>query len=174
MKQLAERAGVAAGTIYLYFRDKEDLIRQLHADIIVEVGRQVFSQVDTDRPLFDQYRQIAKNLWHFSLKSPEIMLSKSQFEAVPPDVLFGGRSTELAALIEKRDEVYDPVKPLSELYEVGRARGELKPLPDKVLSAMCIDPLCVLVREQYLGFEEIDEPTLEATISACWDAIRVH
>ena len=36
MKQLAERAGVAAGTLYLYFRDREELIRQLHLEIIQE------------------------------------------------------------------------------------------------------------------------------------------
>lgn len=34
MKQLATHAGIATGTIYLYFKDRESLIAELHNQII--------------------------------------------------------------------------------------------------------------------------------------------
>lgn len=174
MKQLAERAGVAAGTIYLYFRDKEDLIQQLHKDIIVEVGRQLFLGVSADSPIATQYFQIARNLWRFSLDSPEIMLSKGQFDSMPPDVLYGGGRDDDSMLMYKRDEVFDPVRPITDMYELGRDTQQLKNLPDQVLSALCIDPICNLAREHFLGLIKVDEATLECVIAACWDAIRHH
>ncbi|MDO3385211.1 TetR/AcrR family transcriptional regulator [Gilvimarinus sp. SDUM040013] len=174
MKQLAERAGVAAGTIYLYFCDKEDLIQQLHQDIIVEVGRQLLADVDGSGPLKAQYCQIARNLWRFSLKSPEIMMSKSQFDSMPPDLLFGSKSDDMRALLDRRDEVFDPVKPISDMYQVGRDSKELKDLPDEVLSALCIDPLCNLAREHFLGLVDVSNDMLDAIIDACWDAIQRH
>ncbi|MDO3383615.1 TetR/AcrR family transcriptional regulator [Gilvimarinus algae] len=174
MKQLAERAGVAAGTIYLYFRDKEDLIRQLYQDIISEVARRVFVDHDTSLPLYEQYRRMMLNLWTFHLECPEIMLSKVQFDSMPPDLLFGQRGKEMAVLLDQRDDVLDVFKPMMELYQRGRDSGELKPFSDEMLSALCIDPVCALAREHYLGLLHINEEQLSAVIDATWDAIRWH
>lgn len=174
MKQLADHAGVAAGTIYLYFRDKEDLIQQLHQDIIREVGRQLLADVDQNWPLSQQYRQIASNLWRFSLNCPEIMLCKGQFDSMPPDVLYGAQPGSLSDAVEKRDEIYAPIQPIRDLFEQGRQRKEIKDLPDEVLVALGINPICNLAREHYLGLTEIDDRTVDDVIEAGWDAIRIH
>ncbi|MBU2887549.1 TetR family transcriptional regulator [Gilvimarinus agarilyticus] len=174
MKQLAERAGVAAGTIYLYFHDKEDLIQQLHQDIIEEVGCHLLADVDDDWPVAQQYHQIARNLWQFSLQAPEIMLSKGQFDTMPPDILFGASYESPELLLAAREKVFDPVRPIKEMYQRGRDSQQLKNLPEDVLMALSIEPICNLARDHCLGMIQLDEAGLGAVIEACWDAIRYH
>ncbi|UTF59879.1 TetR/AcrR family transcriptional regulator [Gilvimarinus sp. DA14] len=174
MKQLAEKAGVAAGTIYLYFEDKDDLIRQLHEDIIREVARRIFFNYDPSIPLYDQYRRMMENLWSFHKDCPEIMLSKAQFDTMPPDLLFGHRGKDPDTLNEQRETVLAVFQPMADLYEAGRASGVIKPLPDELLSALCIDPLCALAREHHLGMTKLGDKELAAVIAAGWDAISIH
>src|SRR5687768_3738132 len=60
MKHLADEAGVAAGTLYLYFKDRDDLIRQLHQEIIKSFAHHVLVGHDPDQPLQQQYFTICR------------------------------------------------------------------------------------------------------------------
>ncbi|WP_020208169.1 TetR/AcrR family transcriptional regulator [Gilvimarinus chinensis] len=174
MKQLAEKAGVAAGTIYLYFEDKDDLIRKLHEDILSEVARRLFVNYDASLPLFEQYRRMMENLWSFHRDCPEIMLSKAQFDTMPPDLLFGHQGKDPQALLDQRSTLLAVFQPMLDLFASGRELGMIKPLGDEFLCALCIDPLCDLARGHYLGIVCVTNDDLNALIAASWDAISTH
>lgn len=160
VKQLAERAGVATGTLYLYFEDREDLIRQLHTEIIAELAEYLFTKHDTGLPLEQQYRMICRKFWRFSLDNPEITLSKVQFDHLPPEVLRMQRQSARQAFT-----------PLVQLFEQGRAAREVKDLPDEVLVNLAIESYGILARKQILGLIELSDRELERVIDASWDAI---
>src|SRR5262249_21912905 len=54
---IASAAGVAAGTFYLHFRDKEELFRELVFEAVVELEQRLEASV---RPLRDQPREAAR------------------------------------------------------------------------------------------------------------------
>ena len=70
MKQLATEAGVATGTIYLYFRDREALIAELHSIIISAFAEAAFADFNAQRPLKQQYQRICANIWQFCIEKP--------------------------------------------------------------------------------------------------------
>src|SRR5690554_1635085 len=109
IKQLAEEAGIAAGTIYLYFKDRDDLIRELHTQIIDDFVKATLEGHDASLPLKQQYHRICHNLWRFCIENPCIMLSKAQFDHLPPDVLR-----------DQRNHAWVGLKPLKTLFEQGR------------------------------------------------------
>jgi len=160
IRQVAERAGVAAGTVYLYFDDREDLIRQLRERIIREVARSVFANHDAEKDLSEQYRGICHNYWRFCVDFPEILSCKAQFDHLPVEVL-RLQSEELKA----------GFRPLYQLFATGRMRGEIKDLCDEVLFSLTLEPLGSLARKQTLGMIEMNEQCLTSVIDACWDAI---
>lgn len=160
IKQLADRAGLAAGTVYLYFEDREDLIRQLHSDIIQKVAGQLFIDHDPSQPLALQYRHICARYWHFCLANPQITLSKVQFDHLPPEVLR-----------LQQEDVRSAARPLLELFQKGRAAGEIKPLPDEVLASLGVEPYSTLARKQILGLLNMDDRALAGVIDATWDSI---
>lgn len=162
MKQLAQQAGVAAGTVYLYFKDKEDLIRQLHEQILMDVAECVFADHDTSRPLFEQYRQLWRSLWIFCIDHPDVVLSKDQFDHLPPDMQ-QVRQANAQRLFA----------PIFVMFERGRHEKVFKPLPDEVLGSFSIENCAVLARKQLLGQVTLDDDVLEAAFNASWDAIAL-
>lgn len=160
IKQIAAEAGVAAGTIYLYFSDRETLIRELHTAIINDFVSAALSNVDTQNSLQQQYRTICNNLWHFCLENPCITHSKLQFDHLPPDVLRSHRSY-----------AWEKLQPIKTLFSQGREQGVIKPLADDVLITLSLEPYILMARQHLLGVIEIDTRQLGDIINASWDAI---
>lgn len=162
IKQVADHAGVAAGTVYLYFADREDLISQLQTVIIEKIGTHLFAHHDQTLPLFAQYRQFCLSFWCLFAREPDILLSKAQFDHLPP-----------AFLSEKYEHARQILHPLMTFLERGRQQSVLKDMPDEVLFSLAFECYFVLARKNMLGLVNIDEATLEKIIVACWDAIAL-
>ncbi|AFJ02977.1 Transcriptional regulator, TetR family [Methylophaga frappieri] len=160
IKQLAAKANVATGTVYLYFEDRDTLIRELHRTIMQRFAKAIFTDHDPHQNLASQHHRLCCNLWHFLIENPTILLSKVQFDHLPPDVL---RS--------HRDEAWSLLQPLTALFEVGRVQGTIKNLPDDVLAGLSFEPLVYLARQHAIGVIEIEPDNLHELVHASWDAI---
>lgn len=160
IKQVADQAGVAAGTVYLYFNDREDLILQLDAQIMEQVAQYIFANHNPRQPLFDQFQQLCLSFWHFFKQNPEILLSKNQFDHLPPDVL-RNRHADAKTIFY----------PLITFFESGRDSGALKSLPNEVLFSLAFEHFFALARNAMIGLVNVDEEMLKSIILASWDAI---
>ena len=160
IKQVAELAGVAAGTVYLYFHDRDDLIQQLHLKVLERVASHLFAYHQPTQPLFKQYRQFCLSLWQLFLAEPDILLSKSQFDHMPPDVLHNQHASAKVTFL-----------PLITFFSRGRDEGVMKDLPDDFLFALSFGPYFDLVRKHMVGLISVDEAMQEKMIVASWDAI---
>lgn len=160
IKQLASKAGVATGTIYLYFEDRDTLIKELHLDIWRHFAEAMLAGHDPSESLPEQHQKLCSNLWYFSINNPCILLSKAQFDHLPPDVL---RS--------QREAAWTLFEPLIRFFQSGRDSGLIKHLPDDVLGSLSFEPYVFLARQHVLGMIMIDQICLDQIIQASWDAI---
>lgn len=160
MKQLADQAGVAAGTLYLYFHDRDDLIRQLHQEIIRAFAHHTLAGLDLDQPPRQGHRVICQNLWRFCGTHPELLLGKEQFDHLPPDILR-----------DHHQGAWQAFKPLQDLFERCRREGLVKNMSDEMLATLSIDPLISLARKYHLGLATLGEDDVKHFIDASWDAI---
>jgi len=160
IKQLASKAGVATGTIYLYFEDRDTLIKELHLDIWRQFAEAMLAGHDPSESLPAQHHKLCSNLWYFSINNPCILLSKAQFDHLPPDVLRSQREAAITMF-----------EPIIQLFQNGRDSGLIKNLPDDVLCSLSFEPYVFLARQHVLGLIEIDQNCLHKIIQASWDAI---
>jgi TetR/AcrR family transcriptional repressor of multidrug resistance operon len=160
IKQLAEEAGVATGTIYLYFKDREDLIRELNTQIINDFVKASLEGHDPQLPLKQQYQHICFNIWQFCIENSCITHCKAQFDHLPPDVLRSQHS-----------HAWDGLQPLKHLFEQGRKTQKIKNLPDDILISFSIEPYLYLARQHLLDIIKVDSEQLTHIIDASWDAI---
>lgn len=163
MKQLAGQAGVATGTIYLYFKDRDALISELHRMIVDDFAVSVFADLDDALPIKQQYLQLCRNTWDFCMQHRNATLSKGQFDHLPKDVL----QTRHA------DAWSSSLSPLITFYEKGRQAGQLKPLPDEVIASLIFEPVIHIATQQQLGLIDINDDQLNQIIAATWDAIAL-
>lgn len=160
VRDVAKEAGVATGTLYLYFEDREDLINKLHDQIINRVSVELKKVHQRDLPLARQFKNLSLAFWQLFMFEPEMLLSKGQFDHMPPDLLH-----------DLREHAKQELNLLFDFFSQGRASGELKDLPDDILFSLGFDPIFEIARKKLLGLIDVDDSTLEKIIAASWEAI---
>jgi AcrR family transcriptional regulator len=58
VQDIADEAGVAKGTIYLYFRDRDELVERTFEDAIARLMQQIDAVLDQDRPFDEMIRAV--------------------------------------------------------------------------------------------------------------------
>ncbi|MEH0743292.1 TetR/AcrR family transcriptional regulator [Vibrio cholerae] len=163
MQKLAKQAGVAAGTIYRYFEDKEHLLRELRLSVAQRVANAIQAGVNDDMPLKRRYRTMWLNIWNMAGSNLKTISNRIQYESLPCD---SGKSTR-----ELERQMFDKV---DLLFDQGKAEGLFKPLANEVLAGLSLEASVALARKHALGLYPLDQEALEAAIEASWDAIITH
>lgn len=61
MSKIAKKAGVSAGTIYVYFENKEDMIKKLYLEVKKEMQQKLLYGVNNSLPTEAEFKQLLKN-----------------------------------------------------------------------------------------------------------------
>lgn len=61
-QEIAERADIGTGTLFLYAKTKEDLLIMVFHDEMIETSRTAFRKVSPDTPLIDQLMQVFNSM----------------------------------------------------------------------------------------------------------------
>lgn len=165
MHKLAKAAGVATGTLYRYFEDKDHLLTQVRLHVTQQIATVVQANISDDMPLKERFRTMWLNIWNLaeSNSSKVTICNRVQYESLPMATSCKIRETE-RKMFSKVDQLFDE----------GKARGLFKPLDNQLLSALSFETALTLARKQVLGFYQLDNETLNDVIEASWEAIIQH
>jgi len=134
MDEIATRAGVSKGTIYLYFESKEAVFRALVQGTLVRRVSDMAAIIrDHKGPIAPLLRELLLRLGHFLTTSDLVVLPKMV-------IAEAGNFPDLARIY--REEVVERGLGLfSGLLQAGIARGEFRKLPVHHAVRLCIAPL---------------------------------
>ncbi len=166
MSEIAERAHVAAGTIYRYFENKDVLINDLFQEIEDKLMAVLLDNYPQGEPVKEQFFHVFGELCRYLLIHPLHFRYMEQFFNSPygiskrRDKLSGKNINQ-----DKRDT-------LKEIFDEGIAQQILKDLPVSVLFSLAIGPMLYVIRDHTLGFVVLEAPLVRQMTEACWDAIK--
>src|SRR5271154_4586813 len=69
-REIAARAGVGTGTLFLYARDKRQLLRMIYRGNVATLTAQTFATVPNDAPLLDQLAFLFRPRYAFWAEDP--------------------------------------------------------------------------------------------------------
>ena len=149
MEDIARRAGVTKGTIYLYFENKEAVFKTLVRESIGATLAGVSANVR-------DYNGPAKDLLRFALTAMAHRLTTSDL-VVLPKIIVGesGNFPELARFY--RDEIVDRgLALMSGLIARGIAQGEFRDVPPEHAARLCVAPVLLgaMWRTTFARFDE--------------------
>ncbi len=159
--KIAKEAGVSVGTIYLYFKDKETLLKQLIFFLFDAFHEAVDSKYDPTLPLFEQYRQMWNDTWQFMLGNPDIVKNIHQYESLP-------QFQNMMAQCHNSDEVV-----WNRFIKLGQEQGIIANLPPFVLLAISMHATWELMRQQIILETIYPTSVLEEVILRTWKAITI-
>jgi AcrR family transcriptional regulator len=164
MAEIAEKAGVAAGTIYRYFENKDVLITELHRELEDRIMTVLQEGYPSGRPLRERFLYLIQKLLRYFIAHPLHFRYMEQYFNSP----FG--------ITMHRDKLLGKSgNPdlLREIFEEGVSQQILKDFPVVVIFSLAFGPMIILMRDHILGFITLDDPLLIRHITeACWDAIK--
>ncbi|TOE32955.1 TetR/AcrR family transcriptional regulator [Vibrio parahaemolyticus] len=163
MQKLANEAGVAAGTIYRYFSDKEHLLEEVRLNVAKRIASAVQAGVNDDMPLKERYRTMWLNIWNLAGSNLNAISNRVQYDSLP--------CTTRNKTWELERKMFAQV---DRLFNQGKEEGVFKPLDNEVLSGLSFEASVALARKHALGFYQLDDDALEAAIEVSWDAIIKH
>ena len=161
MSKIAQLAGVAPATIYLYFENKQDLVHQLYLDVKEDFSKNAFEGYHENLSVKEGFKIIWFNIAGYKLSQIKRANFLSQCDNSP--------------MIEEviRVEGLKNLQPLLELWERGKKEGIIKPLSAYVLYAFTINPLSFLLEMQERGIYTLTEQEKSDTFDAAWDSISI-
>src|SRR5512139_2145598 len=162
MAVIAEKAGVAAGTIYRFFDSKDTLIREIYEALEEQILGAVSEGYPVGRPVQERFMHIERSLILYFINSPLQFRFIEQFHNSPYGVAC------------RREKVFGKKEPnpVAQLLNEALEQKIVKNLPLPVLFALAFGPIIGLCRDHILEFVVLDDQLIEQTVEACWDAIR--
>jgi AcrR family transcriptional regulator len=163
---IAKRAGVAIGSIYRYFADKDALIEKVHEEIRNAAMKVIALGYDRNKPLSERFFHLAKGLLKYMLSRPMEFRFVEQFYYSPYGIEMH-RETFYAEMAERQN-----IDIMKELYEHGVAQRAIKDLDLPVFFALAFGSLFNVARDHVAGFIKLDDNKIDQIVGACWDAVK--
>ena len=162
MSKIANLAGVAPATIYLYFENKQDLVNKLYLEVKESFSNCAFEGYSEDLSVKKGFELIWFNIANYKLSQIKETNFLTQCDNSP--------------MIEEeiRVEGLKHLQPLLTLWQRGKNEGIIKPLSDYVLYAFTIYPLSFLLGMQERDIYTLSKTEKAETFKAAWDAISLN
>lgn len=161
MSLIAKRAGVAAGTIYHYFKSKDALIESAYAHLEEELIASIQPEYCEEAPVQERFMHIGRAFVDNFILFPMKFRFIEQFHNSP----YGVASRRERMLGNKNDLV-------SSVFTDARQQGLIKELPLPVIFALAFGPLLIIIRDHIFELIQLDNFLVEETVTGCWDAVK--
>ena len=161
MKMIAEKAHIAAGTIYVYFANKEEMIKALYQEIGMEINEIINAKNKHQLPFSVNFMSIWTAILDFYRMDPRKPEFITQFTYSP--------------YIHDEANVGDNglLEPIKTIFEEAKNNGLVKNLPIPALIALSHSPITALVRMNKSQHLHLTDVEIREYAQACWDAICI-
>ena len=163
MSELAKEAGVATGTVYIYFEDKNQLIQELYFYLMRGNTTDVSQQISVNDPLKIKIKKIARNYLDDNIKNPEYGAFFEQYFRSP---YFHQDNTI-------RTEEAKSVQPIHQLIVEGQHQSLIKEADPELLVTLVYGMLNEVAKTAAIYTQKnLTQAEWELTFSVLWDGIK--
>jgi len=161
MSKVAKEAGVSAGIIYHYFKNKDALLVELYLELKSRATVAQMAELDTTQSLHDQMRHIWSAMVRWFIRHSQETAYINQFCGSP------------YYTVEVEEQSAKIWRPLKEIHDRAKREHIIKDMPIAVYGALAVDVPGALVRRQASGQVELTDEVVEQVVESLWQAIRI-
>ena len=160
MCDISRSAGIATGTLYIYFRNKEELMHAFFAQCRSESARYYLKDFDPAAGFDDNFRSIFYNIMDYRLLHFEKFIFLEQCYHSP---FISG---------QVRKDSFKALEPLFQLLDEGRSKKHIKNLENDLLMGYIIGCISEVVKKAHYAHKTLSGTTRQNLFNLCWDGLR--
>ncbi|MBN2011739.1 TetR/AcrR family transcriptional regulator [candidate division KSB1 bacterium] len=159
--KIAKEAGISPATIYIYYKNKEDLLVCTYVNIKRNLSKAMLENFHSSLPIRDILRNAWFNMFRHITKYPDYFQFTEQFANSP-----------YSALVNSLD-VDKYFEPIINVLQRGIEQKIIKPVDFDILFAFAFYPIITLANPRLCDNFEVNEKNIETAFTMAWDAIKL-
>lgn len=161
VSKIAKEAGISPATIYIYHKNKEDLLVSTYLEIKKNIGLAIHENFDDSRPFRDILRTVWLNMFAYIDKHPDYFQYTEQFASSPYQNLTDKKEIEQYFL------------PVMAVVHRGIEQKVIKNVHFDILTAFMFIPILSLANEKICQDFVPTRENIETAFTLAWDAIKL-
>lgn len=160
VSKIAGEAGISPATLYVYHKNKEDLLVSTYVQIKKLMGQAVQKGFDPARPVRDILERVWQNVFDFVRARPDYFQYMEQFASSP-----------YSDLVNKQ-EVEAYFEPVIRVIHQGIEQKIIKDVSLDIITAFAFYPIMALASPRLCEQFDLSRENITAAFTLAWDAIR--
>ena len=159
--KIAKEAGVSPATLYVYFKNKDDLLVSTYLEIKLGMGAAMLEGFDEDLPVHDIFHRVWHNTFAYVRENQAEFRYAEQFSNSP-----------YSEQVDKL-RIQESFEPLLRVVQKAIEQKIIKDASLDVLGAFLINPIMVLANPNHCETFEPTGENIELAFRMAWDALRL-
>lgn len=162
ISMIAKKAGVASGTIYHYFPNKDAIILELHHRIKKQMLDAMFSDSASEKEYRQQFFEGWINLCKYFINNPCSLFFIEQFNSSP------------YAKMHSEKKVKGSVNKFDDFLQDGMNKGYLKKMEYKLIASAVFGCITATAKYHITGRFGFKDAELCKVANILWDGIKIQ
>lgn len=159
--KIAKEAGISPATLYVYHKDKDELLCDIYTEIKIELAGAMNQGFDDSRPVRDIIKLMWLNGFRYLIKHRHYLSFIDQFANSPyVDVV-------------DMSKIEPHFEPLIRVIQRGVEQKIIKDVHPELLKVFAVKPMMTLANQRQCGGFTFAEEHIEEAFQMAWDAIRL-
>ncbi len=161
MSKIAKRANVSSSTIYVYFKNKDDMLRKTYIYVKRNMHKVLDGILDDSLPVKEAIEIIMRKTLKFLLENKAYFLFCEQFDTSPLMVKFD--------LVTPNNEM---MTGMHDYIDAAKQKGLLKNVDTALLIAYFYYPIAYLAKVQFTLNKKPTKKIVDQAVEMTWQAIK--
>lgn len=160
MSEIGKKAGVSSSTIYVYFDNKEDMLKKVYLDVNKKLSIALSQNIEQSAPVRQVLEQVIRNILDFARKRTAYFFFLEQFSNAPVLNTCCG------------EDMISMLNPVFAVFERGQREGILKKSNPALLLTFCYYGTTQIAKYKIKQSQTFSNSEIEELTQICWDAVK--
>jgi TetR/AcrR family transcriptional regulator, repressor of fatR-cypB operon len=160
MNDISKAASIATGTLYIYFKNKEELIKELFLQCREQSAREYFTGLHPNAPFEERLQLVFRNIITYKIVRFEVSAFLEQTYHSPFVCVTDLKKKQTA------------LQPLLDLFTEGIASKKLKAVDSDTLMTFMFGVIHETIKKSYFSRKKLSSEKIDQVYSLFWDGIR--
>ncbi len=158
ISRIASQAKVSPATIYIYFKNKEDLFTKIYVDVRNHMSKGALEEIQDNMTVEESFKSLCRGTFLYYLEHPDFILYRERFE-------------QTAMMQNINEQEFGIYRFSNDLLQRGIKERIIKDLPIPLLASFAFVPIITLLRFHISGVLKLSENMIKQVCEMAWNSI---